>query len=123
MCYTVFLEAKMSGEGEMSIFEPASQYLRKSEKERIEAQSTPFEAKTACYVSDDKELHVKGLIQNKDRDKVAVQTLDDRVGPRWNQCCSSQWQHGLISIQCARLEACLQQLSEPCCILFLFSRL
>ena len=106
----------------MSIFGTASQYLRKSEKERIEAQSTPFDANTACSVSDDKELYVKGFVQNKDGDKVTVQTLDDRVGPRWNQCCSSQWQHGLISIQCARLEACLQQLSEPCCILFLFSQ-
>uniref|UniRef100_A0A673XKG2 Myosin N-terminal SH3-like domain-containing protein n=1 Tax=Salmo trutta TaxID=8032 RepID=A0A673XKG2_SALTR len=68
-----------SGEGEMSIFGPASQYLRKSEKEKIEAQSTPFDAKTACYVSDDKELHVKRLVQNKDGDKVTVQTLDDRT--------------------------------------------
>nr|XP_029492458.1 myosin-13-like [Oncorhynchus nerka] len=63
----------------MSIFRPASQYLRKSEKERIEAQSTPFDAKTAYYVSDDKELYVKGLVQNKDGDKVTVQTLDDRT--------------------------------------------
>ncbi|CAB1342075.1 unnamed protein product [Coregonus sp. 'balchen'] len=69
----------MSGDGEMSIFGPAAQYLRKSEKERIEAQSMPFDAKTASYVSDDKELYVKGLVQNKDGDKVTVQTLDDRT--------------------------------------------
>lgn len=69
----------MSTDGEMAIFGPAAQYLRKSEKERIEAQSRPFDNKTACFVSDDKELYVKAEVQDRADGKVTVKTLDDRV--------------------------------------------
>uniref|UniRef100_A0A3Q3IH04 Myosin motor domain-containing protein n=1 Tax=Monopterus albus TaxID=43700 RepID=A0A3Q3IH04_MONAL len=37
---------------EMECFGPAAVYLRKPEKERIEAQNTPFDAKTAYFVAD-----------------------------------------------------------------------
>lgn len=69
----------MSTDGEMSIFGPAAQYLRKSERERIEAQSRPFDGKTACFVSAEKELYVKAEIQDKEDGKVTVKTVDDRV--------------------------------------------
>uniref|UniRef100_A0A667WK84 Myosin-4-like n=1 Tax=Myripristis murdjan TaxID=586833 RepID=A0A667WK84_9TELE len=69
----------MSTDGEMAIFGPAAQYLRKSEKERIEAQSRPFDGKTACFVSDDRELYAKAEIQGKADGKVTVKTLDDRT--------------------------------------------
>lgn len=39
----------MSTDGEMTIFGVAAQYLRKSEKERTEAQTRPFDSKTACF--------------------------------------------------------------------------
>ncbi|KAI1884263.1 hypothetical protein AGOR_G00224640 [Albula goreensis] len=68
----------MSTDAEMEIFGPAAQFLRKSEKERLEAQSRPFDARTACYVVDDKELYVKGVIQSKDGGKATVLTHDDR---------------------------------------------
>ncbi|XP_077412941.1 myosin-1-like [Vanacampus margaritifer] len=68
----------MSSDGEMSIFGPASQYLRKSERERTEAQARPFDSKTACFVSEDKEVYVKATIQDKADGKVNVKTEDDR---------------------------------------------
>ena len=74
------LEEKMSTDGEMAIFGPAAQFLRKSERERTEAQSRKFDNKTACFVSDDKELYVKAEIQDREDGKVTVKTVDDRVG-------------------------------------------
>lgn len=70
----------MSTDGEMAIFGPAAQFLRKSEKERIEAQNRPFESKAACFVSVEKELYVKAEIQDRVDGKVTVKTADDRVG-------------------------------------------
>lgn len=70
----------MSTDGEMAMFGPAAHFLRKSERERTEAQSRPFDSKTACFVSDDKELYVKAEIQDKADGKVTVKTVDDRVG-------------------------------------------
>lgn len=54
-------------------FGEAAQFLRKSEKERLEAQNQPFDAKTFVYVSDAKDLYVKGVIQNKEGKSVSVQ--------------------------------------------------
>uniref|UniRef100_A0A8D0AJE4 Myosin heavy chain, fast skeletal muscle-like n=1 Tax=Sander lucioperca TaxID=283035 RepID=A0A8D0AJE4_SANLU len=62
----------------MAIYGKAAIYLRKPERERIEAQSSPFDAKTACYVADVKELYLKGKIIKKDGDKVTVETLETR---------------------------------------------
>ncbi|NXF27387.1 MYH4 protein, partial [Rhodinocichla rosea] len=67
----------MSSDAEMAIFGEAAPYLRKPEKERIEAQNRPFDAKTACFVVDDKQMYVKGTIQSKEGDKVTVKKYDD----------------------------------------------
>uniref|UniRef100_A0A8P4G9T7 Uncharacterized protein n=1 Tax=Dicentrarchus labrax TaxID=13489 RepID=A0A8P4G9T7_DICLA len=69
----------MSTDGEMSIFGPAAQFLRKSERERTEAQSRPFDGKTACFASDEKELYVKAEIQDRADGRVTVKTVDDRT--------------------------------------------
>lgn len=69
----------MSSDAEMAVFGSAAQYLRKSEKERIESQSRPFDGKTACFVCDEKELYVKGTILTKDGGKATVETQDGRV--------------------------------------------
>ncbi|EHH57729.1 hypothetical protein EGM_07426 [Macaca fascicularis] len=69
----------MSSDAEMAIFGEAAPYLRKPEKERIEAQNRPFDSKKACFVADDKEMYVKGMIQSRENDKVTVKTLDDRT--------------------------------------------
>ncbi|XP_061118336.1 myosin heavy chain, fast skeletal muscle-like isoform X3 [Conger conger] len=66
----------MSTDAEMAIYGKAAIYLRKPEKERIEAQSKPFDAKTACYVAHAKELYLKGTILSKDGGKVTVKVLD-----------------------------------------------
>ncbi|XP_037834647.1 myosin-4 [Kryptolebias marmoratus] len=69
----------MNADGEMAIFGPAAQFLRKSEKERAEAQNRPFDGKTACFVSDEKELYVKAEVQDRADGKVTAKTIDDRT--------------------------------------------
>uniref|UniRef100_A0A4W4E1K1 Myosin motor domain-containing protein n=1 Tax=Electrophorus electricus TaxID=8005 RepID=A0A4W4E1K1_ELEEL len=68
----------MSADAEMAAYGKAAIYLRKPEKERIEAQNKPFDAKTACYVTDDKELYLKGTIKSRDGAKVSVELLDSK---------------------------------------------
>ncbi|KAF1394487.1 hypothetical protein PFLUV_G00000830 [Perca fluviatilis] len=70
--------ATMSTDAEMATYGKAAIYLRKPERERIEAQSAPFDAKSACYVADVKELYLKGKIVKKDGDKVTVETLETK---------------------------------------------
>ncbi|MGH0158243.1 UNVERIFIED_CONTAM: hypothetical protein FKN15_035092 [Acipenser sinensis] len=69
----------MSTDAEMEIYGAAAIYLRKPERERIEAQSKPFDAKTACYVADAKEMYLKGVIQSKEGGKVTVKTLEGQT--------------------------------------------
>ncbi|XP_048821289.1 myosin heavy chain, skeletal muscle, adult isoform X1 [Lagopus muta] len=63
-----------SPDAEMAAFGEAAPYLRKSEKERIEAQNKPFDAKTSVFVAHPKESFVKGTIQSKESGKVTVKT-------------------------------------------------
>uniref|UniRef100_A0A8C8BHG5 Myosin heavy chain 2 n=1 Tax=Otus sunia TaxID=257818 RepID=A0A8C8BHG5_9STRI len=67
----------MSSDAEMAVFGEAAPYLRKPEKERIEAQNRPFDAKAACFVVDEKQMYVKGTIQSREGGKVTVKTCDD----------------------------------------------
>nr|XP_019610775.1 PREDICTED: myosin-2-like [Rhinolophus sinicus] len=64
----------MSGDQEMAVFGEAAPYLRKSEKERIEAQNRPFDAKNSVFVVEPKESFVKGTIQSREPGKVTVMT-------------------------------------------------
>lgn len=64
----------MSSDQEMAVFGEAAPYLRKSEKERIEAQNRPFDAKTSVFVAEPKESFVKGTIQSREGGKVTVKT-------------------------------------------------
>ncbi|GAB0197873.1 myosin heavy chain, skeletal muscle, adult-like [Grus japonensis] len=63
-----------SADAEMAVFGEAAPYLRKSEKERIEAQNKPFDAKTSVFVAHPKESFVKGTIQSRESGKVTVKT-------------------------------------------------
>ena len=74
----------MSTDAEMAIYGNAAIYLRKPEKERIEAQSKPFDAKTACYVTHAKELYVKATMLSKEGGKVTVKILDTQEVPNSN---------------------------------------
>ncbi|XP_064127848.1 myosin-2 isoform X3 [Loxodonta africana] len=79
----------MSADSEMAVFGEAAPYLRKSEKERIEAQNKPFDAKTSVFVAEPKESFVKGTIQSREGGKVTVKTeggatltvKDDQIFP------------------------------------------
>ncbi|XP_010567055.1 PREDICTED: myosin-3 [Haliaeetus leucocephalus] len=79
----------MSTDSEMAIFGEAAPYLRKSEKERIEAQNKPFDARSSVFVVHAKESYVKSTIQNKEAGKVTVKTeggetltvKDDQIFP------------------------------------------
>lgn len=76
------------GDGEMECFGPAAIYLRKPEKERIEAQNKSFDAKTAVYVAEPAEMYVKGTLKSKEGAKATVETLDGKVRTKkiqsWN---------------------------------------
>ncbi|NXA72583.1 MYH1B protein, partial [Thryothorus ludovicianus] len=61
-------------DAEMAIFGEAAPYLRKSEKERIEAQNKPFDAKSSVFVVHAKESYVKSTIQSRESGKVTVKT-------------------------------------------------
>ncbi|XP_034426461.1 myosin heavy chain, fast skeletal muscle-like [Hippoglossus hippoglossus] len=69
----------MSLDAEMSVFGEAAPYLRRPERERIEAQNRPFDAKTAVYVVDPKELFAKGILQIKDGGMATVKTDTGKV--------------------------------------------
>ncbi|KAM9005545.1 myosin-3 [Sarcophilus harrisii] len=69
----------MSSDTEMEVFGTAAPFLRKSEKERIEAQNQPFDAKTYCFVVDAKEEYAKGRIKSSQDGKVMVETEDNRT--------------------------------------------
>ncbi|XP_041812179.1 myosin heavy chain, fast skeletal muscle-like [Chelmon rostratus] len=64
----------MSTDAEMEQYGPAAIYLRKPEKERIEAQTAPFDAKTAYFVIDADEMYVKGKLVKKEGGKATVDT-------------------------------------------------
>ncbi|KAE8577314.1 hypothetical protein XENTR_v10004523 [Xenopus tropicalis] len=66
----------MSSDAEMAIFGVAAQFLRKTEKERIEAQNRPFDAKTSVFVIDPKQMYVKGIVQSKEGGKATVKKED-----------------------------------------------
>ncbi|KAG9333853.1 hypothetical protein JZ751_010003, partial [Albula glossodonta] len=68
----------MSTDAEMEAFGPAAIYLRKPEKERLEAQNTPFDAKTAYFVAEPKEMYVKGKLISKEEGKATVETLETK---------------------------------------------
>lgn len=70
----------MSTDAEMEQYGPAAIYLRKPEKERIEAQNTPFDAKTAVFVVDTEDMYVKGKLTKREGGKATVETLTGKVG-------------------------------------------
>uniref|UniRef100_A0A8B9N086 Myosin heavy chain 3 n=1 Tax=Accipiter nisus TaxID=211598 RepID=A0A8B9N086_9AVES len=69
----------MSRDAVMEVFGEAAPYLRKSEKERIEAQNQPFDAKTYCFVADPEVEYTKGKIKAAQDGKITVETEDGRV--------------------------------------------
>ncbi len=69
----------MSTDAEMEAYGPAAIYLRKPEKERIEAQTAPFDAKTAYFVADPEVMYAKGKLTKREGGKATVETLEGKV--------------------------------------------
>lgn len=63
----------------MSVFGAAASYLRKSDRERMEASTRPFDIKKECFVPDPVEEFVKATVISRDGDKVTVETEKGKV--------------------------------------------
>lgn len=63
----------------MEEFGPAAPYLRKSDKERLEAQTRPFDMKKECFVPDAEEEYLKASVVSRDGDKVTCETSKGTV--------------------------------------------
>lgn len=73
------------GDAEMAVFGPAAPYLRKSDKERLEAQTKIFDLKKECFVIDPVEEFVKATIISREGDKVTVETQGGKVSGKRTQ--------------------------------------
>uniref|UniRef100_A0A3Q3XR17 Myosin heavy chain 7 n=1 Tax=Mola mola TaxID=94237 RepID=A0A3Q3XR17_MOLML len=62
------------GDAAMAEFGTAAPYLRKSDKERLEAQTRLFDMKKECFVPDPVVEYVKASITSRDGDKVTADT-------------------------------------------------
>uniref|UniRef100_A0A8C7E7I3 Myosin heavy chain 13 n=1 Tax=Naja naja TaxID=35670 RepID=A0A8C7E7I3_NAJNA len=72
----------MASDAEMAAFGEAAPFLRKTEKERIEAQNKPFDAKNSVFVVDPKISYIKGCVQSREGGQVTVKTVtvkDDQI--------------------------------------------
>lgn len=69
----------MSMDPEMECFGPAAIYLRKPERERIEAQNTPFDAKSSFFVTEPAEMYLKGKLTKREGGKATVETVTGKV--------------------------------------------
>lgn len=66
----------------MAVFGSAAPYLRKTEKERLEDQTRPFDLKKDVFVPDDKEEFVKAKIISREGGKITAETEHGKVGGR-----------------------------------------
>lgn len=69
----------MSGDAIMAEFGTAASFLRKSDKERLEAQTRPFDIKRECFVPDPEVEYVKAKVTSRDGDKVTCETEEGKV--------------------------------------------
>ncbi|XP_061151532.1 myosin-7 isoform X2 [Syngnathus typhle] len=67
------------GDAAMREFGAAAPYLRKSDKERLEAQTRVFDMKKECFVPDTEEEFVKASITSREGDKVTAQTAKGKT--------------------------------------------
>lgn len=74
------------GDAAMAEFGAAAPYLRKSEKERLEAQTRIFDMKKECFIPDPEIEYVKASVTSREGDKVTVHTESGKVGNRPHVC-------------------------------------
>ena len=63
----------------MAEFGAAAPFLRKSDRERLEAQTRQFDMKKECFVTDPEVEFVKARISSRDGDKVTADTEFGKV--------------------------------------------
>lgn len=73
------------GDAVMAVFGAAAPYLRKSDRERLEAQTKLFDLKKECFVTDPVEEFVKATVISRDGDKVTVETQGGKVSGKITQ--------------------------------------
>jgi len=71
----------------MRDFGAAAPYLRKSDRERLEAQTRPFDMKKQCFVPDVDEEYVKASIISREGDKVTANTERGKVSEPAGRSC------------------------------------
>uniref|UniRef100_A0A8C6Z1K8 Myosin N-terminal SH3-like domain-containing protein n=1 Tax=Nothoprocta perdicaria TaxID=30464 RepID=A0A8C6Z1K8_NOTPE len=62
------------GDAALAEFGAAAPFLRKSEQERLEAQTRPFDLRADCFVPDERHEFVRGRVVSRDGATVTVQT-------------------------------------------------
>uniref|UniRef100_A0A8C9YMJ6 Myosin heavy chain 7 n=1 Tax=Sander lucioperca TaxID=283035 RepID=A0A8C9YMJ6_SANLU len=67
------------GDAAMKDFGAAAPYLRKSDRERLEAQTRAFDMKKECFVPDTDEEYVKASITSREGDKVTALTAKGKI--------------------------------------------
>lgn len=67
------------GDAAMAEFGLAAPFLRKSDKERLEAQTRIFDMKKECFIADPEVEYVKASITSRDGDKVTANTEFGKV--------------------------------------------
>ncbi len=88
------------GEAVMAEFGAAASFLRKSEKDRLEAQTRPFDMKKECFVPDPEVEYVKGTVTSRDGDKATVNTEFGKVRSNLWIVHTQQWHQCRIDLQC-----------------------
>uniref|UniRef100_A0A671VF47 Myosin heavy chain 6 n=1 Tax=Sparus aurata TaxID=8175 RepID=A0A671VF47_SPAAU len=74
-----WLTAFKMGDALMADFGTAAPFLRKSDRERLEAQTRPFDMKKECFVPDPEVEYIKAKITSRDGDKVTAETADGKT--------------------------------------------
>lgn len=67
------------GDAEMAVFGAAAPFLRKSDRDRMEASTRPFDIKKECFVPDPVEEFVKATITCRDGDNITAETEKGKV--------------------------------------------
>ncbi len=88
------------GDALMAEFGAAAPFLRKSDKERLEAQTRAFDIKKECFVPDAEVEYVKGTVTSRDGDKATVNTEFGKVRSNLWIVHTKQWYQCRIDLQC-----------------------
>ncbi|XP_031412339.1 myosin-7-like [Meleagris gallopavo] len=92
--------AMPSPSSDLAEFGEAAPFLRKSEQERIAAQTRPFDLKRDIFVPDEREEFVKATIVSREGNKVTAQTERGKVSPRGGKSHPNWVGSGVAAVGC-----------------------